>query len=105
MRYGLNGKLVARPGMRDKVVALLLRDVDKLKAAGCGIYAVSISDKEPDAVFVFEVWVSRLAHDDSLQLPSVKQAITEAMPLLTGEFEGTMLEIAGGLGVPEQGSA
>jgi quinol monooxygenase YgiN len=102
MRYSLSGKLVTRPGKRDAFVAILLRDVLKLKDVGCDLYVVSVSANHPDAVWVNEVWVSKEAHDASLQLSTVKQAIAEAMPMLTGEFEHVELSVVGGLGVPEQ---
>lgn len=101
MRYGLSGKLMTKPGQRDAVVALLLRDVEELKAVGCDLYVVSVSKDHPDAIFVTEVWTSPEAHRASLALPSVKQAIAEAKPLLTGEFDMVELSVAGGLGVPK----
>lgn len=101
MRYGLTGKLVAKPGKRDALIPLLLRGVDELKAVGCDLYVVSISESNPDAVYVTEVWTSKEAHQASLTLPSVREAITEAMPLLTGDFEQVELSVVGGLGVPE----
>jgi quinol monooxygenase YgiN len=102
MRYGLSGKISTRPGQRDAVIAVLLRDVQELEAIGCDLYLVSVSHERPDVVWVTEVWASKDAHDASLQLPTVKQAIAEAMPMLTGEFEHVELSVVGGLGVPEQ---
>jgi quinol monooxygenase YgiN len=101
MRYGYSGKMTTRPGQRDAVAALLLRGVDGLKELGCEMYMVSVSPGHPDAVFVTEIWTSREAHRASLQLPAVKAAIAEAMPMLTGEFESVELSVLGGLGVPE----
>lgn len=101
MRYGLFGKLVTRPGQRDAVVALLLRGVEELRSVGCQLYLVNVSPGHPDAIWVMEAWTSKEAHHASLQLPSVRQAIAEAMPLLTGEFERTELAVAGGLGLPD----
>lgn len=105
MRYGLSGKLVAKPGQRDALIPLLLRGVEELKVVGCDLYVVSISEASPDAVWVTEVWTSREAHQASLTLPSVRQSITEAMPLLTGEFEQVELSVVGGLGVPSSSSS
>lgn len=102
MRYGLHGRLTAKPGKRDEVVGLLLRDVEELRGVGCDLYMVSLAPDQPDVVLVTEVWTSREAHRASLQLPSVKAAIAEAMPLLTGEFGGQELQVVGGLGVPER---
>ena len=101
MRYGRFGKMGTRPGSRDAVVSILLRDVQLLRSAGCDLYVVDVSPQHPDAVWVKEVWESREAHRASLGLPSVKQAIAEAMPMLTGEFESMEFEVAGGLGLPD----
>ena len=99
MPYGYSGTMRTQPGRRDDVVALLLRDVDELRPAGCRVYAVATNDDdEPDLVYVYEVWDSKAHHADSLQLPSVKAAIAEAMPMLTGEFDGMELDVVGGLG-------
>ncbi|MFL6125063.1 putative quinol monooxygenase [Actinophytocola sp.] len=89
-----------KPGHRDEVVATLVGGADGLKAAGCDLYVVGTSDTDEDTIWVHEVWASRQAHDDSLQLPEVKAAIARTMPLLTGEFTSQELDIAGGLGVP-----
>ncbi len=105
MRYGRFGTLTARPGHRDTIVALLLRDVQELKDVGCDLYVVNISPERPDTVWVTEVWTSPEAHRASLALPSVKQAIAEAMPLLTGEFESVEFSVVGGLGLPERASS
>ena len=102
MRYGLHGRLTAKPGKRDEVVALLMRDVEELRDAGCDLYMVSLAPDHPDVILVTEAWTSKEAHRASLQLPSVKAAIAEAMPLLTGEFGGEELQVVGGLGVPER---
>jgi quinol monooxygenase YgiN len=99
LRYGISGSMGTKPGQRDAVVALLLRDVDELKAVGCDLYVVSVSDDKPDTIFVTEVWKSAQAHKASLQLPSVKAAIAEAMPMLSGEFEQVTYSVVGGLGL------
>lgn len=99
MSYGLYGKLVTKPGQRDAVTEILLRDVDKLKSVGCQLYLVNHAAEEPDSIWVTEVWDSPDSHAASLQLPTVKAAIGEAMPLLTGEFEQVKLDVVGGLGL------
>lgn len=101
MRYGYFGTMRVKPGHRDEVVATLTSGQEGLKAAGCDLYAVGTSDTDKDLVWVNEVWVSKEAHQASLQLPEVKAAIAKTMPLLTGEFTGQELDIVGGLGVPE----
>ena len=99
MSYGYTGTMRTRPGRRDEVVALLSRDVESLRSVGCRLYAVAVNDDDPDLVWVYEIWDSKAHHDHSLQLPSVKKAIEEAMPMLTGEFTGSELTVVGGLGV------
>ena len=99
MRYGYAGTMRTTPGHRDDVVAILLRDVDGLKAAGCDLYLVGLSEADQDVIHVTEVWASKEHHAASLQLPATKAAIAEAMPMLTGEFTSTELAVAGGLGV------
>ena len=101
LRHGLSGSMGTKPGQRDAVVALLLRDVEELKAVGCDLYVVSVSEDKPDTIFVTEVWKSAAAHKASLQLPSVKAAIAEAMPMLSGEFEQVTYSVVGGLGLSE----
>lgn len=91
----------AQPGRRDDVVKLLLRDQSPLAEIGCRSYLVGTNDEHPDMIYVSEVWDSKDAHAASLQLPAVKAAIAEAMPMLTGEFTGHEYTIAGGLGAPD----
>ncbi|MFI7078528.1 putative quinol monooxygenase [Micromonospora sp. NPDC049903] len=88
-----------RPGHRDEVAAILLDGVEGLRAAGCHLYVVGVSDTDPDLVVVNEVWQSREHHARSLQLPETKAAIARAMPLLTGEFTGQETTVRGGLGL------
>lgn len=98
--FAYNGTIKTTPGHRDDIVKLLLRGSEGLREAGCHLYVVSISEEEPDRVFVNEVWESAEKHRASLELPQVKAAISEAMPMLTGEFTGQHLTVVGGLGVP-----
>jgi quinol monooxygenase YgiN len=106
MRYGSWATIGVRPEQRDAVVALLTKDDGgEMRAAGCDLYVVGISPERPDAVHVTEVWTSREAHRASLELPSVKAAIAETMPMLTGEFQQVEFSVAGGIGVPEQAAS
>lgn len=99
MLYGYVGTMRTTPGHRDQVVAILLRDVDGLRAAGCHAYVVGVDDADADLIHVTEVWDSSERHRASLQLPEVKAAIAEAMPMLTGEFTSRELGVVGGLGL------
>jgi quinol monooxygenase YgiN len=99
MPYGLSAEIKTKPGKREEVISLLLRDVEGLVAYGCHAYIVSRSEDDADVVHVMEVWESKAAHAASLQLPETRAAIAEAMPLMTGEFTGRQLEVAGGIGL------
>lgn len=89
------GTLGVQPGKRDQVVAILTRRNPQLEEAGCLLYEVGVDGDAPDTVFVTELWTSAEAHQASLQLDSVRAAIAEAMPLLSGEMGGSRFEVAG----------
>jgi quinol monooxygenase YgiN len=71
--------------------------VDGLREVGCRLYVVGVSETDPDLIWVNEVWESKDHHAASLQLPETRAAIARAMPMLTGEFTGQELTVAGGL--------
>jgi quinol monooxygenase YgiN len=95
--YGYLATMRTKAGHRDDVVQILLSGVDGLREVGCQLYLVGVSDTDPELIWVTEVWESKRHHDDSLQLPETRAAIARAMPMLTGEFTGQELTIAGGL--------
>lgn len=95
MSFAVVGTLVAKPGKRDEVVAVLTRLNPDLASAGCLLYEVGVNDDQPDTVFVAELWESTQAHQASLQLDSVRAAIAKAMPLLTGEMSGHRFSVTG----------
>jgi len=97
--YGYLGSMKTLPGQRDAVIEILLRDVDGLRSAGAILYVVGADGVDPDLIRVTEVWASKEHHHASLQLPEVKAAIAEAMPMLTREFTSHELTVVGGLGV------
>ncbi|QCR18434.1 putative quinol monooxygenase [Agrococcus sp. SGAir0287] len=89
------GTLGTLPGRRDELVALLTRPSDELASIGCLRYDVGVAHDHPDTVFVAELWMSQEAHAASLGLPSVRAAIEEAMPLLSGEMGGFRFDVVG----------
>jgi quinol monooxygenase YgiN len=97
--YGYIGSMRTREGYRDVVIEILLGGADGLREAGCQLYAVGTDLADADMIWVSEIWDSREQHDASLQLPETKDAISRAMPLLTGEFTRQELNVVGGLGV------
>jgi quinol monooxygenase YgiN len=95
MTFANFGMLGTVAGRRDELVALLTRPSDGLAEIGCLLYEVGVSDDEPDAVFVAELWESAEAHRASLELASVQAAIAEARPLLSGAMGGHRFEVVG----------
>ncbi len=78
--YGLIGKMKAAPGQRDALIAILLDGVSGMP--GCLSYVVAKAPDDADAIWITEVWDSAESHKASLQLPSVKDAITKGRPLI-----------------------
>ena len=97
--FGYINSFETQPGSRDEVVAILLADVESLRAVGCLQYTVAVDPGDEVTIRVCEVWESEQAHAASLQLPETKAAIARAMPMLSGEFETAATEVRGGLGL------
>lgn len=101
-RYGLFGKFIAQAGQRDALAALLLEAAALLRdAPGCEQYIVSVSEGEPEAVWVSEVWTSREAHDASLAREDVRALIGRGRPLIAGMGERFEVVPLGGHGLAE----
>src|SRR5687767_3077930 len=98
--FGLHGKLIAQPGQRDALARILL-DAAKIVAPlrGCEIYFVSVDEKDPNAVYVTEVWTSEADHKASLQTTEVRALIEKGRPMVAGFGESTRLVPLGGHGL------
>lgn len=95
--YGLIGKMIAVPGQRDALVAILLKGIDGMP--GCLSYVVAHDAAEPDALWVTEVWASQEHHRASLSLPAVREAITLGKPLIASFGNYTSTRPIGGVGL------
>ena len=95
--HGLIGKMSAIPGRRDALIAILLAGTRDMP--GCLSYVVAKDLKDPDAIWITEVWDSRDSHAASLKLPVVQEAIAKARPLIAGFSDGTSTEPVGGFGL------
>lgn len=95
MTYANVGALGSLPGERDRLVEVLTRRSADLDRAGCLLYEVGVDDARPDTVFVTELWTSAEAHRRSLELDSVRAAIQEARPLMSGQMDGFRFEVVG----------
>lgn len=80
--YGLIGRMMAVPGKRDELAAILLDGTGSMP--GCLSYVIAADPTNPDALWITEVWDSRDSHAASLKLPGVQAAIAKGRPLIAG---------------------
>ncbi len=96
--YGLIGRILAAPGRRDELIAILAPG--KGGMPGCLSYIVATDPQNPDAIWVTEVWDTQEAHRASLQLPEVQAAIAKGRPLIAGFDSRAETAPVGGIGLP-----
>lgn len=80
--YGLIGEMIAAPGKRGELVAILAEGTAAMP--GCLSYVIALDGANPDAIWITEVWTDKASHSASLQLPAVQAAIARGRPLITG---------------------
>jgi quinol monooxygenase YgiN len=95
--YGLIGRVQAKPGQRDALVAILLEGTEKMP--GCLSYVIAEVPTDPDSLWITEVWDSQESHQASLSLPSVKEAIARGRPLIAGFSDRFETRPVGGQGL------
>ena len=95
--FGLIGKMVAAPGQRDALIAILLEATTQMP--GCLSYIVARDISDANAVWITEVWDSQDSHKASLSLPSVQAAIAKAKPMISGFGERFVTTPVGGVGL------
>jgi quinol monooxygenase YgiN len=99
-KFSLFGKFIIQEGERDTMVDLLLEAADSMKNLDeCEIYLVNISESEPNAVYVYEVWRNENAHQASLTLETTQTLIRRAKPIIAGMERVSTLEAMGGKGI------
>ncbi len=97
--YGFSIKFITHPGKQSELTKILLESADQLKEnSDCIHYLVGITN-EPDAVWVYETWTSKEAHDAALEPEEAKTLIQQAMPLIAGVSNKIDTELAGGKGL------
>jgi len=95
--YGLIGKMIAAPGKRDELLALMLDTTGEMP--GCHLYLLATDPADPDAIWITEAWEDEAAHRASLTLPEVQATITKARPLIAGFGERFVTTPVGGFGL------
>ncbi|MBC9031543.1 antibiotic biosynthesis monooxygenase [Sphingomonas sp. JC676] len=80
--YGMIGKMKAQPGKRAELIEILGAGTGDMP--GCLAYLIAEDAKEPDVIWITEIWDRKASHDASLALPAVKAAIAKGRPLIAG---------------------
>ncbi len=81
-QYGLIGQMIAQPGQRAALAAILAEGTGTMP--GNFAYIVGEDGENPDALWIVELWADKASHAASLQLPAVKAAIAKGRPLIAG---------------------
>lgn len=95
--YGLIGKMLAKPGQRDALIAILMEGTGGMP--GCRSYVIATDPNDANAIWITEVWDNEQFHTDSLQLPAVQAAIARARPMIDGFGERFVTAPVGGVGL------
>lgn len=100
-KYGLLGKLQSQAGKGNEIAEILLNAASLMEdIEGCIVYIVNKSADNPDSIWVMEVWESKEAHDDSFNIPGIRDLIEQAVPILAERTQdGLTLEVLGGKGL------
>jgi len=80
--FGLIAKLTIIPGKREEMIGILTDSASGMP--GCFSYTVAEDAADANVLWVTEVWESEAAHDASLSLPAVRDAIPRARLMVTG---------------------
>lgn len=101
LKYALHGKLVAQDGKGNELAKILLDAASLMKSAkGCHLYVVGVDEINPDEIWITEIWDTKEDHDNSLNVPGVRELIEKAIPILNGNPEkGQEWNILGGTGI------
>ncbi len=95
--YGLIGKITAADGKRDKLALILLEGTKEMP--GCQSYVIAADPHDANVLWVTEVWKDKEAHQQSLTLPSVQEAIAQGRPFITGMDRISETQVMGGHGL------
>jgi quinol monooxygenase YgiN len=95
--YGLIGKMIAQPGQRDVLIAVLLEGT--VDMPGCLSYVVARDATDENAIWITEVWDTEASHKASLALPEVRAAIAKGRPLIASFGAPVVTVPAGGQGL------
>ena len=95
--YGLIGRMLAAPGKREDLLAIMLEGNGAMP--GCISYVIARDPESKDGIWITEVWDSKDSHAASLHLPHVQTTIARARPIIAGFDQHFETEPLGGIGL------
>lgn len=95
--YGLMGRMLAAPGKRDELAAMMAAGMTNMP--GCKVYVVAADATDENAIWISEVWDTAESHQASLQLEHVQALIGQARPLIVGMDSRVETNVIGGIGI------
>lgn len=99
-KFSIFGKFIIQEGKLDEMVDFLLEAAESMKGIEeCEVYIISVSESEPNSVYVYEVWSNEDAHQASLGLEATQMLIQQAKPIITGMERISTLKAKGGKGI------
>lgn len=100
MSYGLFGSFIAKKGKRDELLQILLDASEVLQQNDNCIHYIVSTASDPNAVWVYETWTSKEAHEKSLTPENIRLLIQKAIPFIERAGEGSVeLSTVGGKGM------
>jgi quinol monooxygenase YgiN len=98
--YSLLNKMTAKPGKRDEIIAILLESGKSFNDnSSCVLYLVYKDVKDPDTIWVEDVWTNQSDHSAALNALEMQPYIMKCIPLLEGMPEQLEIDFAGGKGL------
>jgi quinol monooxygenase YgiN len=83
--FALINRLTVKPGRRPEVVRLLLESGKRFDDnPACLLYLVGEDAKDPDLIWVQDLWTSEGEHAAALSAPGLRPYVEQTMPLLEG---------------------
>ena len=99
-QYALINKLTAKPGRRDEVIKILLESGKPFQDDPACLFSLVYEDaKDPNVIWVEDLWATKRDHAAALARPEMKPFIARAIPLLQGLPEQTEINLIGGKGL------
>ena len=95
--YGLIAKMTAVDGKRDALSSILIEGLRAMP--GNLSYIVANDQANANDLWITEVWVDQTAHQNSLSLSSVQEAIKAGRPLIAGMERIAETQPVGGEGL------